>query len=88
MAIVLFDTEDRKSLYPFTYTRSVADMRLGILTIKEWWEIITKQKVFVLTKEYLQNMYPSMPEGKHFFIHSQILTNVNLLKRILLLSVG
>ena len=88
MAIVLFETEDRKKLFPLTYTRSVADLRIGILTIKEWWEAITRQKVFVLTEAYLQVLYSAIPDGQHFFIHAQILTNAALLKRILLLPVG
>ena len=38
MNYILFDGEARKSLLPFTYTRPVADIRIGILTIREKWE--------------------------------------------------
>lgn len=88
MAIVLFDTEERKQLYPFTYTRAVADIRLGILTIKEGWEIISKQKVYVATEDYLQSLYVAIPEGPHLFINAMVLANETLLKRILLLPSG
>lgn len=39
MNIVLFDNKHRKQLYPFTETRAVAEIRAGILTNKERWEI-------------------------------------------------
>lgn len=88
MAIVLFDTEDRKKLYPFTYTRAVADIRLGILTRKEYWEEISRQKVYVATESYLQPLYAEIPEGEHLFVNALVLPNMNMLKRILLLSPG
>ncbi|MFT4203878.1 MAG: putative sugar nucleotidyl transferase [Chitinophagaceae bacterium] len=88
MAIVLFDTKERKHLYPLTYARAVADIRLGILTRKEWWETITKQKVYVLTEDYLQPLYPAPPVGTHLFVDALLLPNLTMLKRILLLSPG
>ena len=88
MAIVLFDTEERKHLYPFTYARAVADIRLGICTRKEWWEEVSKQKVFVATEDYLQPLYPGIPDGAHLFVNAMVLANITMLKRILLLSPG
>ncbi|MEO6550773.1 MAG: putative sugar nucleotidyl transferase [Ferruginibacter sp.] len=37
MNIILDDTKAKLSLYPFTATRHVADIRIGILTIREKW---------------------------------------------------
>lgn len=45
MKIVLEDTGLKDSLYPFTATRSVADIRVGILTIREKWERLLNKKV-------------------------------------------
>ena len=39
MNYILFDGPFRNALLPFTYTRPVADIRIGILTIREKWEI-------------------------------------------------
>ncbi|WP_191967838.1 putative sugar nucleotidyl transferase [Rhizosphaericola mali] len=86
MSIVLFDTEDRKSLYPLTTARSVADIRIGILTRKEWWEVVSNQKVYVSTEKHLQPLYAKIPEGKHLYIRSTILPEAHLLKKLLLLS--
>ena len=38
MNYILFDGDVRNALLPFTYTKPVADIRIGILTIREKWE--------------------------------------------------
>jgi len=38
MNYILFDGTVRTSLLPLTYTRPVADLRIGILTIRQKWE--------------------------------------------------
>ena len=38
MNYILFDGTVRNALLPFTFTRPVADIRVGILTIREKWE--------------------------------------------------
>ena len=40
MTIILNDSLSREQLYPFTATRHVADIRIGILTIREKWALI------------------------------------------------
>ena len=57
--IVLFDDPAiRGSLLPFTFTRPVADIRVGILKISEKWQQYTSAEVFFLTQEYLQKKFP------------------------------
>ena len=46
MKIVLDDTLIKASLYPFGLIKPVSFIRIGILSIKEKWEIITKAAVF------------------------------------------
>ncbi len=43
--IVLTDKHFRENLFPFTHTRHVADIRVGILTIKEKWELLLQDEV-------------------------------------------
>ena len=43
--VFLTDQETRDQLYPFTRTRSVADIRIGILTIREKWELLLGHQV-------------------------------------------
>ena len=47
MKIILDDSRCRDDLYPLTATRSAADLRVGILTIKEKWEFYFGDKVLV-----------------------------------------
>ena len=57
MYIILFDNKLRESLYPFTQTRAVADLRYGIFTAKERWELISGLPVYINTNNYLTDLY-------------------------------
>ena len=53
--IILFDApEVRENLLPMTFTRPVADLRVGILTIREKWERMLDGSYSYLTVDYLQ----------------------------------
>jgi len=52
--LVLDDTHIRQHLFPFTLTRSSADIRVGILTIRQKWEKLLGIKVTVNGDEYLE----------------------------------
>lgn len=57
-SILLFDDPAiRGSLLPFTFTRPVADIRIGILKISEKWEKTTGAPVSFLTQDYLQKKF-------------------------------
>jgi UDP-N-acetylglucosamine diphosphorylase / glucose-1-phosphate thymidylyltransferase / UDP-N-acetylgalactosamine diphosphorylase / glucosamine-1-phosphate N-acetyltransferase / galactosamine-1-phosphate N-acetyltransferase len=45
--IILSDKNFRENLFPFTHTRHTADIRIGMLTIREKWELLTGKKVSV-----------------------------------------
>ena len=45
MKIILDDTKVKLALYPFTATRHAADIRIGILTIREKWAYSTRFQV-------------------------------------------
>src|SRR4051812_23164197 len=53
--LVLDDTLIKEYLFPFTLTRASADIRIGILTIREKWERLLGQKVRVNGDEYLDS---------------------------------
>jgi UDP-N-acetylglucosamine diphosphorylase/glucosamine-1-phosphate N-acetyltransferase len=57
--IILFDDPAlRGSLLPFTFTRPVADIRVGILKISEKWQKYSGAEISFLTQEYLQSKFP------------------------------
>ena len=43
--IILTDRAFRETLFPFTHTRHAADIRIGILTIRDKWELLTEEKI-------------------------------------------
>lgn len=59
MGKVLTDGVAHDQLLPLTYLRAVADLRIGILTFRERWELHTGEPHGVRTKEYLQHLYES-----------------------------
>ena len=61
--ILLFDDPAiRGSLLPFTFTRPVADIRVGILKISEKWNKLTGAEISFLTQDYLQKKFPRNTE--------------------------
>lgn len=83
MAIVLFDNSSRNSLYPLTYTKAVAALRFGILSIQERWEMKTKELVFVHTEAYLQVLYPIPNDDVHIWIDASVMPDDALVNAIL-----
>lgn len=57
MNYILSDGPQRKALLPFTFTRPVAEIRIGILTIKEKWEKYLNATTSFKTEEYLSEKY-------------------------------
>ena len=51
--IVLFDGAYHQKLKPLTFTRPVADLRVGILKIREKWELFLSSKINFRCKNYL-----------------------------------
>ncbi len=87
MQICLFEDHSRKQLLPLTYTRPVADLRIGISTIKQKWQHLLKQNVHVITQEYLQkDIIPS--NGSVYYINSSLIPNELLIEAILSLNEG
>ncbi|MCW3079534.1 putative sugar nucleotidyl transferase [Segetibacter sp.] len=82
MNIILFDTPSRKKLFPLTLTRAVADLRMGIVTIKERWEKMSGRQAFVLTDTYLQSSYINTPSGEYFFVDACVIPSLELINTI------
>lgn len=60
MNVILFDDSlIRANLLPLTFTRPVADIRIGILTIREKWEKLTGLITSSKTETYLSAKFPT-----------------------------
>jgi UDP-N-acetylglucosamine diphosphorylase/glucosamine-1-phosphate N-acetyltransferase len=89
MNYILFDDpEIRESLLPLTFTRPVALMRVGILTIAEKWEKYLNSKVYFFTETYLQEKYPVVAGDHNLFINGAVCPNPDLVKEIKKLKDG
>ena len=73
MNFILFDGEVRDALLPFTYTRPVADIRIGILTIREKWEKRLGCTTTTLTEEYLEEKFPMVEMDENIMINASFL---------------
>jgi len=82
MNYILFDSDVRSSLLPFTYTRPVADIRIGILTIREKWEKFLGFTTTSITEEYLEDKYPMVELDKNILINASFLPTKNLAKQV------
>ena len=66
---ILFDGPERSQLLPFTYIRPVAELRIGIDTLREKWEAFLGQECSFATQNYLSSKYPLHNADLNYFIN-------------------
>jgi len=86
MNYILFDGPNREALLPFTYTRPVADIRIGILTIREKWELFLGATTTTITEDYLSEKYPMVEMEDNVMINASYLPSHALVNQIKNLS--
>ena len=86
MNYILFDGSARNQLLPFTYTRPVADIRVGILTIREKWEKMLGFTTSTVTEDYLIDKFPMIEMEQNIFINASVLPTKHLVSLIKNLS--
>ncbi|MEP3836813.1 MAG: GlmU family protein [Algibacter sp.] len=82
MNYILFDGPSRNNLLPFTFTRPVADIRVGILTIREKWETYLATTTTTVTEDYLSEKYPMVEMEENIMINASCLPNIELVELI------
>src|SRR4051812_1622057 len=88
MNYILFDDETRLSLLPFTFTRPVSDIRMGILKISEKWEKYLDAEISYYTEEFLKEKFPLKTEADNVVINGSVLPDAALLNEIQALKPG
>lgn len=81
--IILFDDEKRKQLYPLTMTRPVCELRVGILTIREKWELWFNNKVSHITVPHLKEKFPMRMRKRNLIVNGGILPTPTLCEEII-----
>lgn len=79
MNIILSDRNLYKKFLPLSYTRSVSDYRVGILTIREKWQKLTNIIPGVITEDYLQFKYPNHLEDETVIVRSNVIPNAEFI---------
>jgi len=77
--IILTDTTAWNDLLPLSYTRPIALLRTGILTIAEKWQKISGADVSYLTQSHLKNKFPACLADDSIVVDGSILPNKHLL---------
>jgi UDP-N-acetylglucosamine diphosphorylase/glucosamine-1-phosphate N-acetyltransferase len=88
MNYILFDGTVREALLPFTFTRPVADIRIGILTIREKWEKYLGYTTTTVTEEYLSEKFPMVEMENNVMINASFLPTASLVEKIKSLQVN
>jgi UDP-N-acetylglucosamine diphosphorylase/glucosamine-1-phosphate N-acetyltransferase len=80
---ILFDDPIiRIQLLPFTYTRPIASIRVGILTMAEKWEKWLGEKTSFQTAGYLGKKFPKTQAKDHFLINAAVCPDKQLVQAI------
>ena len=83
MNYILFDGTVRNSLLPLTFTKPVADLRIGILTIREKWETYLGFTTTTLTEDYLEEKFPMVEMEQNVMINASFLPTLSLAEMIM-----
>ena len=78
MNYILFDGPARNALLPFTFTRPVADILIGIMTIRQKWEMRLGSTTTTLTEEYLSDKFPMVEMEENVMINASFIPNAFL----------
>ncbi|CAN5492334.1 GlmU family protein [soil metagenome] len=91
MNLVLADDIRRSQLLPFTFTRPVADIRIGILTIRQKWEMLTGIPAGTsgsLTQFYLSGRFQLSPDKDCLIINGALIPDESIFRLIMGLKQG
>ncbi len=82
MNYILFGAKARSHLLPFTFFRPLADIRVGILTIREKWEYWLGKETSSLTEPYLAEKFPLVKEDDNTLINASVMPDATLIDEI------
>jgi len=82
MQLILFDDHSWANLLPLSFTRPVADLRVGILTIAEKWEKRLGLSSSFLSQEHLSEKFPANSGEDNLLICASLLPDENLIATI------
>lgn len=78
--LIIFDNDRRDRFLPLTYTRPTCELRVGILSVREKWELWLEGKASFITQEYLSGKYPIQIEDENLVINGSVMPNEQLVR--------
>ena len=82
MNYILFDDSSRNNLLPLTFMRPVADILIGIMTIREKWEKYLGVETSTITESYLSEKYPIKKSDNNILINGSVCPTPEMLDAI------
>ncbi len=73
-------------MFPLTYTRPQGEIRCGILTVREKWELYCKLEVSCLSTDIINKKFPVKLSEDNLFISASVLPNKALVDKVLTLD--
>ena len=87
--LILFDDPAiRTALLPFTFTRPVAGIRIGIRTLAEKWADSLGQTPSFLTESYLQTKFPQTTGTNNLYVNGAVCPTDAITERLNALTIG
>lgn len=89
MNIVLYDDSAVwQDLMPFTATRPVSEIRIGLFTLREKWQLLLKAQVSYHCASYLSVRFPLKEHANQVVISAHVHADASLEKAVLALKPG
>jgi len=83
MNYILFDDSTWDELLPLTFTRPAAEIRVGILTIREKWEkYLVGEPLSYCTRPHLRAKFPMTVAADNIFINGTVIPTAELLAEL------
>lgn len=89
MQLVFSDAQYWEDFLPLSFTRPIAEMRVGILTFTERWQkLLDIQKTSYITEDFLQEKFKKPEDEQSLFLVPNFLPNDEVLTQIKNLKLG
>lgn len=79
---LLFDDPSWDHLLPLTFTRPTCELRVGVMTLRERWELLLGVTMGHITQDYLSELYPSVIGDDNVIINGNVVANSYIAKLI------
>lgn len=88
MNYILSDASYRNAFLPFTFTRPLCDIRIGIDTLREKWSVFLDRPCSALSEAYLREKFPLIIEEDNIVINASYIPDKSLSQAVAELGYG